>query len=84
MSAVKQLHLDLQAGISHHMNDIVRMFKVPVKITVVVRTPTLEDGGVLMGNDDPDLVIAEIRKLAGPVSVVVPGIGEGAMPNVPE
>jgi hypothetical protein len=58
---LQQLHAD----ISFRLNQIGELFKEDeeVKITLIVRTPKLEDGGVLMSNDDFDAAIAEINRL---------------------
>jgi hypothetical protein len=58
---LQQLHFD----ISQHLNEIAALFKdeVGLKITLIVRTPELADGGVLISNDDPDAAIAEIIRL---------------------
>jgi len=55
----------LHAEISGYLNDIAALFKSDedVKITLIVRTPKLDDGGVLMSNDDFDAAIAEINRL---------------------
>lgn len=55
----------LHADISKRLNQIAELFDedhTPM-ITIVIRTPWLEDGGVLMGNDDFDAAIAEITRL---------------------
>lgn len=54
---------------------IERLFIGPVKLTLVIRTPELEDGGVLIGNDDHEAAIAEIRRLAGTPPNVDPNEG---------
>jgi hypothetical protein len=56
---------NLHADISEHLEQIARLFKhdQEVKITIVIRTPKLEDGGVLLSDDDFDLAIAEIQRL---------------------
>ena len=55
----------LHADISESLNDIAALFdpKQEPKITLIVRTPWLEDGDVLMGNDDYDEAIAAINRL---------------------
>jgi hypothetical protein len=56
-----QLHYD----ISHKLNEIASLFKdgVALKITLLLRTPELPDGGVLMTSDDLDAAISEINRL---------------------
>jgi hypothetical protein len=58
---LQQLHLD----ISEHLNQIAALFKedAKLKLTLIIRTPELEDGGVLISNDDFDAAIAEINRL---------------------
>jgi hypothetical protein len=55
----------LHADISKRLNQIAGLFdpKESPKLTIVIRTPWLEDGGVMMGNDDFDQAIAEINRL---------------------
>lgn len=61
MSAkLQRLHQD----ISEKLREIDAMFKQSPKITIVIRTPWLEDGGVLLSNDELEQAIAEIRRLA--------------------
>jgi hypothetical protein len=59
--------IDLQDSIAYHLDKIAAMFTQRPKITLVVRTPWLDaegkDGGVVIGDDDFDLAIAEINKL---------------------
>ncbi len=47
------------------MKDIEDMFERPkeTRITIVIRTPWLVNGGVLISNDDFDQTIAEIARL---------------------
>ena len=55
----------LHADITKRLNQIAELFDekhVPM-ITLVIRTPWLENGGVLMGNDAFDAAIAEINRL---------------------
>lgn len=59
MSAVmKRLHADL----SRDLDSICARFKNP-KVTLIVRAPDLEDGDVVIGNDDLDMAIAAIERL---------------------
>jgi len=53
------------AEISRLLDDVCRVFTrhEDVRVTLVVRTPWLEDGGVLMGNDEIDEAIKEIERL---------------------
>jgi hypothetical protein len=55
----------LHADISESLNEIAALFdpKHTPMITLIVRTPWLEDGDVLMGNDDYDEAITAINRL---------------------
>lgn len=55
----------IHADISESLNEIAALFdpKHTPMITLIVRTPWLEDGDVLMGNDDYDKAIAAINRL---------------------
>ena len=54
----------LHADISQKLGEIDAMFTQSPKITIVIRTPWLDDdGGVLLSNDDFDSAIAEINRL---------------------
>jgi hypothetical protein len=59
--------LGLHADISYHLGRIADLFdrerKREVMLTIVIRTPWLEDGGVLMGNDSIDAALSEIERL---------------------
>jgi hypothetical protein len=56
---------NLHSQISEHLEQIAGLFKRDegVKITIVIRMPKREDGGVLLSDDDFDLAIAEIQRL---------------------
>lgn len=56
--------LGLKGQLSLHLDAISKLFKSP-RITLVVRSADYPDGGVVIGDDDPELAIAEIRKLYG-------------------
>lgn len=51
--------------ISSKLDDIRAMFDRPdeARLTLVVRMPWLDDGGVLIGDDESDKAIEEIRRL---------------------
>lgn len=57
----------LHADISYHLDRIAdlfdRKYRDEVKLTLVIRTPWLEDGGVLMGDDEIDAAVQEIERL---------------------
>lgn len=50
--------------ISHHLNRIAELFKNP-KITLVVRSPDLPDGDLIMTHDDLGEVIASLERTWG-------------------
>jgi len=56
---LRQLHYDL----ADDMARVARRFK-SCKVTLVVRNPDLADGDVVLTDDDPEMAIAAIRKLA--------------------
>ena len=68
---LQRLHND----ISTHLSEISALFTEQPKITIVIRTPWLPDGGVLLSDDDLDEAIAEIRRL----QVKEPTTGVGAV-----
>jgi hypothetical protein len=53
----------LQANVADHLESIAAMFTQRPKITIVIRTPWLKDGGVILTDDDFDAAITEIQKL---------------------
>ena len=55
----------LRCRIADKLVDISAMFERPyeTKITIVIRTPWLPDGGVLISDDDFDAALAEIKRL---------------------
>ena len=55
---MNQLFFDLQRD----LDSVCRKFKHP-KVTLVVRAPDLEDGDVVIGNDDLDAAIAAIERM---------------------
>jgi hypothetical protein len=65
----------LYAAASRHMDAVRALFSRPddVRITLLVRTPWLVDGGVLLSDDDIETAIAELRRLNDkPVCVAAP------------
>jgi hypothetical protein len=61
MTAIERLHCDL----SDDLNRIARRFKTSVKLTLVIRQPEVDgDTGIVIGNDDYELAIAEVRRQA--------------------
>ena len=61
----------LHQNISCHLENIAKLFKCEqgVKITLVVRMPKVDDGGVLLTDDDLELAIAEMKRLAAKEAV---------------
>lgn len=55
--------VNLHYRISEILEEISGMFSTETKITLIVRTPKLQDGGVLISDDDYDAAIAEINRL---------------------
>jgi len=56
----------LQNDVADHLEQIAALFVQRPKITIVIRTPWLEegkDGGVVLSDDDFDAAIAEINRL---------------------
>lgn len=56
----------LQRAISDHITDIRRLFPPDYQVTVICRSPIDPDGGCMVGNDDPEEVIVEIRRRMDP------------------
>lgn len=59
--ALRRLHFD----ISQQLDEIKALFTNPdaCKVTLVIRTTDLENGGVVITDDDYDAAIAEINRL---------------------
>jgi hypothetical protein len=55
---------EVQVEIGLHLEQISRLFKNP-KITLVVRSPQLNDGDVILTDDNLESVVAAIRNLQG-------------------
>ena len=55
----------LRQRIANKLVEVSDMFERPkeTRITIVIRTPWLPDGGVLISDDDFDSAIAEIQRL---------------------
>jgi hypothetical protein len=67
----------LQSDIADSLEDIRRLFKNP-KITLIVRSPDLADGDVVMSDDDLDQAIASLRHLQEKAAHVLPPTGKFA------
>jgi hypothetical protein len=55
--------LQVHGEISKHLEKISKLFTQRPKITIVIRTPWLKDGGILLTDDEFDDAIAEIQRL---------------------
>ena len=71
-----RLFFDLQDDLDR----ICKRFKNP-KITLVVRAPQLEDGDLVIGNDDLTSAIGAIRRLQERAPDYVPGDGAAVKNN---
>jgi hypothetical protein len=63
MKSAQDRLIALQSVIADHLEDICKLFAQRPKITIVIRTPWLEDGDVILSDDDFDLAIAAINRL---------------------
>jgi hypothetical protein len=65
MSGLSALQkLQLHEKIEPHLKAISKLFKNP-KITLLVRAPDAEDGDLILTADDPDCVIAALKRTWG-------------------
>jgi hypothetical protein len=62
---------ELQEMLSRHLDEIQTYFKNP-KVTLVVRNPDLNDGDVVIGDDDLELVVGAITRLKDRVPAFAP------------
>lgn len=72
----------LHEQVSGKLEEIAALFTRPseTKITIIIRTPWLSDGGVVITNDSDEEAIAEFRRLqTSPTTTVTPAAGQ----NVP-
>ena len=53
----------MRARVAEHLEQIATMFNHRPKITIIVRTPWLKDGGVVLTDDEFDLAIAVLNRL---------------------
>ena len=58
----KNVPIEAQMKISTHLEAIERMFKAP-KVTLVIRNPELEDGDLIVTNDNFEDAIEAIKNL---------------------
>ena len=56
---------ELQAYLSTVIERVKRVFKVPTRVAIVIRTPTLEMGNVLIGDATPEDIADVLRDVAG-------------------
>jgi hypothetical protein len=55
----------LRVDIADSLEDIRALFKTKTKITLIVRSPSLEDADVIISDDDFELAIQAVRQLQG-------------------
>jgi hypothetical protein len=88
MNKLARLHEDishhlklarLHQAISDHLEAISDFFTQKPKITIVIRTPWLECGDVVLTDDDSELAIAAIKRLEQAKDTIV--INERAAPT---
>lgn len=48
----------------NYLDEIRACFKVPVKVTLLVRVPSMEDADSYLTNDQPEEAIAAMRRLS--------------------
>ena len=68
---LKRLHED----VSIKLSEIAGLFTKPedVKITIIIRTPWLQDGGIVLSNDTDEEAIAEFNRLKNSPTTTVTG-----------
>lgn len=54
----------VRAEITDRLNEIAALFKGEPKITIIVRAPTLDDGDLVMTNDDLGAAQVALKRLA--------------------
>jgi len=62
VSLTPEQHDRLQDSIAVHLDEILKLFKRGARITVVVRNPKYGDAGVVVSNDEPAEVVAELKR----------------------
>lgn len=64
-------------SLTRRLNDLLfeieSCFKSGAKVTLIVRNPCVDDGDVVMGNDDYDLAIGAINKMRNRTPIVEAG-----------
>ena len=69
---------NLQANIADSLEDIRALFKGEPKITLIIRNPDVEDGDVILSDDDFEKAIAAIRHLQAKAAHTFPPTGKFA------
>jgi hypothetical protein len=54
---------EVHAEVANHCGDIAELFKPGAKVSVLIRNPRLNDGDMIVTDDDMDLVIAAVQRL---------------------
>lgn len=62
MALTPDEHARLHDAIAVHMDEILKLFKRGARITVVIRNPRYGDAGVVIGNDEPAEIVAELKR----------------------
>lgn len=62
----------LREEISWHLDEIEKLFRDPVKLTVVIRNLRSPDRDVVMGNDEPADAMAAIKRLGDASAIQIP------------
>lgn len=75
---MKRQLLNLQADIADSLEVIRALFKGAPKITLIVRNPAVEDGDVIISDDDFELAIGAIRHLQAKARHTFPPTGKFA------
>lgn len=61
--SVDPLTEEVAKVIGQHLAEIKKLYKYPVKITIVIRNPGLFDADLVMSNDNTEDAIAAMRHL---------------------
>lgn len=72
-------HVALQDALSRHLAEVAKLFGPGARLTLVVRNPdTPGDAGLVIGDDDLELAVEEIRRRqrAAGVQAPAPGVGD--------
>lgn len=64
---INELHSDL-SGVCEQ---IANLFKQPVKVSIVIRMPSISDSDIFCSNDDIDDLIEALRKLKGQPDIIL-------------